>query len=180
MNTEIGRILFLVHPTPTCAQMHTHHFSLLHQETEAWWSGRSGWQVPSATNQLPDLGQVTSLGIYPWFPHCNIPLKIARRNINNLRYADDTTLMAENEKELESFLMRVKEERRKAGLKLNIQKSEIMTSSPITSQQVEEGKVETMIDFIFLDSKITVDSDYSHEIKRHLHLGRKAMTNLVY
>ena len=109
-----------------------------------------------------------------------MPLKIARRNINNLRCADDTTLMAESEKELESFLMGVKEEKGKAGLKLNIQKPKIMTSSPITSWQVEGGKVEKLIDFIFLDSKITVDSDFSHEIKRRLHLGRKAMTNLVY
>ena len=107
-----------------------------------------------------------------------MPLKIARRNINNLRYADDTTLTAESEKELEGFLMGVKEEKGKAGLKLNIQKPKIMTSSPITSWQVEGGKVEKMIDFLFLDSKITVDSDCSHEIKRRLHLGRKAMTNL--
>ena len=106
--------------------------------------------------------------------------KIARRNINNLRYADDTTLMAENEKELESFLMRVKEESEKVGLKLNIQKTKITASGPIISWSIDGGKVETVTDFIFLGPKITVDSDYSHEIKRHLHLGRKAMTNLVY
>ena len=113
-----------------------------------------------------------------WLDESQAGIKIARRNINNLRCADDTTLMAESEKELESFLMGVKEEKGKAGLKLNIQKPKIMTSSPITSWQVEGGKVEKLIDFIFLDSKITVDSDFSHEIKRLLFLGRKAMTNL--
>ena len=93
-------------------------------------------------------------------------IKIAGRNINNLRYADDTTLMAESEEELKSLLMRVKEESKNAGLKLNIQKIEIMASGPITSWQVEGEKLETMADFIFLGSKITVDGDYSHEIKR--------------
>ena len=101
-----------------------------------------------------------------------------KRNINNLRYADDTTLMAESEKELKSLLVRVKEESGKVGLKLNIQKTKIMASSPITSWQIEEEKVETVTDFIFLGSKITVDGDCSHEIKRCLLLGRKAMTNL--
>ena len=105
-------------------------------------------------------------------------IKIAGRNINSLRYADDTTLMAENEEELKSFLMKVKEESEKAGLKLNIQKTKIMASGPISSWQIEGEKVEAVIDFIFLGSKITVDGDCSHEIKRCLLLGRKAMTNL--
>ena len=102
-------------------------------------------------------------------------IKIAGRNINNLRYADDTTLMAENEEELKSLLMKVKEEIEKVGLKLNIQKMKIMASGPITSWQIEG---ETVADFIFLGSKITVDGDCSHEIKRRLLLGRKVMTNL--
>ena len=105
-------------------------------------------------------------------------IKTAKRNINNLKYADDTTLMAESEEELKSLLMRVKEESEKAGLKLNIQKSKIMESGPITSWQIEGDNVETVTDFIFLSSKITVDGDCSHEIKRHLTLGRKVMTNL--
>ena len=104
-------------------------------------------------------------------------IKIARRNINKLRYADDTTLMAESEEELKNLLMKVKEESEKACLKLNIQKTKIMESGPITSWQKDGQKVETVTDFIFLGSKITVDSDYSHEIKRHLLLGRKAMIN---
>ena len=105
-------------------------------------------------------------------------IKIAERNINNLRYEDDTTLMAESKEELKSLLMKVKEERGKAGLKLSIQKTKIMASGPITSWQIDGETMETVIDFIFLDSKITADGDYSHEIKRHLLLGRKAMTNL--
>ena len=104
-------------------------------------------------------------------------IKIARRNINNLRYADDTTLMAES-KELKSFLKKVKEESEKAGLKLNIQKTKIMASSPITSWQIGGETMEKVTGFIFLGSKITADGDCSHEIKRHLLLGRKAMTNL--
>ena len=100
------------------------------------------------------------------------------RNINNLRYADDTTLMAESEEELKSLLMKVKEESEKVGLKLNIQKTKIMTSSPITSLQIDGETVETVSDFIFLCSKITADGDCSHEIKRRLLLGRKVMTNL--
>ena len=104
-------------------------------------------------------------------------IKIAGRNINNLRYADDTTLMAESE-ELKSLLMKVKEESEEVGLKLNIQKTKIMASSPITSLQIDGETVETVTDFIFLGSKITADGDCSHEIKRHLLLGRKAMTNL--
>ena len=104
-------------------------------------------------------------------------IKIAGRNINNLRYADDTTLKAESE-ELKSLLMKVKEESGKVGLKLNIQKTKIMASSPITSWQIEGETVETVTDFIFLGSKITADGDCSHEIKRCLLLGRKAVTNL--
>ena len=105
-------------------------------------------------------------------------IKIAGRNINNLRYADDTTLMAESEEELKSLWMKVKEETEKVGLKLNIQKTKIMVSGPITSWQIEGETVETVADFIFLGSKITTDGDCSHEIKRPLLLGRKIMTNL--
>ena len=104
-------------------------------------------------------------------------IKIARRNINNLRYADDTTLMAES-KELKSLLMKVKEKSENAGLKLNIKKTKIMASGPITSWQTDEEKMETVTDFTFLGSKITADGDCSLEIKRHLLLGRKAMTIL--
>ena len=106
-------------------------------------------------------------------------IKIAGRNINNLRYADDTTLMAESEGELKSLLMKVKEESKKIGLKLNIQKTKIMASSPITSWQIDGETMETVTDFIILGSKITADGDCSHEIKVHLLLGRKVMTNLV-
>ena len=102
-------------------------------------------------------------------------IKIARRNINNLRYVDDTTLMAESEEELKSLLMKVKEESEKVGLKLNIQKTKIMASGPITSWEIDG---ETVSDFIFLGSKITADGDCSHEIKRHLLLGTKVTTNL--
>ena len=105
-------------------------------------------------------------------------IKIAGRNINNLRYADDTTLMAESEAELKSLLMKVKEESAKAGLKLNIQKTKIMASNPITSWQIDGETMETMTDFIFLGSIITADGDCSHEIKRCLILGRNTMTNL--
>ena len=105
-------------------------------------------------------------------------IKIAGRNINNLRYADDTTLMAESEEELKSLLMKVKEESEKAGLKLNIQITKIIASGPITSWQIDGETVGTEADFIFLGSKITADGDCSHEIKRHLLLGRKAMTKL--
>ena len=107
-------------------------------------------------------------------------IKIVGRNINNLRYADDTTLMAENEEELKSLLMKVKEESEKIGLKLNIQKTKIMASSPITSWQIDGEIVETVADFIFLGSKITADGDCSHETKRRLLLGRKVMTKLAY
>ena len=105
-------------------------------------------------------------------------INIARRNINNHRYAYDTTLMAESKEKLKSLLMKVKEESKKAGLKLNIQKMKIMASSPITSWQMDGGEVETVADFIFLGFKITADGDCSHEIKRCLLLGRKALTNL--
>ena len=105
-------------------------------------------------------------------------IKIAGRNINNLRYADDTTLMAESEEELKSLLMKVKEKGEKAGLELNIQKTKIMASSPITSWQIDGETMETVTDFILGGSKITADGDCSHEIKRHLLLGRKAMINL--
>ena len=105
-------------------------------------------------------------------------IKIARRNINNLRYADDTTLMAESEEELKSLLMKVKNESEKVGLKLNIQKAKIMASGPITSWQIDGEKLETVADSIFLGSQISADGDCSHEIKRHLLLGRKVMTNL--
>ena len=105
-------------------------------------------------------------------------IKIAGRNINNLRYADDTTLMAESEVELKSLVMKVKEESEKAGLKLSIQKTKIMASGPITSWQIDAETVETVTDFIFGGSKITADGDCSHEIKRCFLLGRKVMTNL--
>ena len=105
-------------------------------------------------------------------------IKVARRNINNLRYADDTTLMSKSEEELKSLLMRVKEENEKAGLKLNIQKTKIMTSGPVTSWQIEGEKVEAVTDFIILGSKITADGDCSQKIKTHLLLGRKALTDL--
>ena len=105
-------------------------------------------------------------------------IKIAGRNISNLRYADNTTVMAESKKEVKSLLMKVKEESEKPGLKLSIQKTKIMASGPITSWQVDGEKMETVITFIFLGSKITADGDCSHEIKRRLFLGRKAMTTL--
>ena len=120
----------------------------------------TSWEMPSRLDEV----------------HAGI--KIARRNISNLRYTDDTTLMAESEEELKSLLKKVKEESEKVGLKLNIQKTKIMTSGPITSWQIDGETVETVADFIFLGSKITADGDCSHEIKRRLLLGRKAMTKL--
>jgi len=105
-------------------------------------------------------------------------IKIAGRNINNFRYADDTTLMAESEEELKSFLIKMKEENEKAGLKLNIQKTKIMASGPITSWKIDGETMETVTDFIFFSSKITTDGDSSHESKRRLLLGRKAVINL--
>ena len=107
-----------------------------------------------------------------------LEIKMAGRNINNLRHADDTTLMAESEKELKSLLMKVKEESEKVGLKLNNQKTKIMASGPITSWEIDGETVEAVSDFIFLGSKITADVDCSHEIKRRLLLGRKVMTNI--
>ena len=112
-----------------------------------------------------------------WLEEAQAGIKIAGRDINNLRYADDTTLMAESEEELKSLLMKVKEESEKAGLKLNIQKMNIMAFSPITSWQIDGETMETVREFIFLGSKITADGDCSHEIKRCLLLGRKALTN---
>ena len=113
-----------------------------------------------------------------WIDEAQAGIKIARRNINNLRYADDTNLMAENEEELKSLLMKVKEKSEYVGLKLNIKKMKSMASGPITSRQIDGETMKTVTDFIFLGSKITADGDCSHEIKRHLLLGRKAMTNL--
>ena len=110
--------------------------------------------------------------------HSKAGVKIAGRNTNNLRYADDTTLMAESEEELKSLLMKVKEESEKVGLKLNIQKTKIMASDPITSWEIDGETVETMSDFIFWGSKITANGDCSHEIKRCLLFGRKVMTNI--
>ena len=107
-----------------------------------------------------------------------VGIKIVGRNTNNLRYSDDTTLMAESEEELKSLLMKVKEESEKASLKFSIQKTKIMASGPITSWEIDGKTMETVTDFIFLDSKITADGDCSHEIKRRLLLGRKVMTNL--
>ena len=119
--------------------------------------------------------QNTSCKMLGWM---NNKIKIAGRNINNLRYADDTTLMAESKEELKSLLIKVKEESEKDGLKLNIQKAKIRASGPITSCQIHGETMETVRDFIFLGSKITADGDCSHEIKRCLLLGRKPMTNL--
>ena len=113
-----------------------------------------------------------------WLEEAQPGIQIAGRNINNLRYADDTTLMAESEEELKSLLMKVKEESEKVGLKLNIYKTKIMASGPITSRQIDGETVGTVADFIFLGSKITADGDCSHEIKRRLLFGRKVMTNL--
>ena len=117
--------------------------------------------------------------INPGLEEAQAGIKIAGRNINNIRYADDTTLMAESEEELKSLLMKVKEESEKVGLKINIQKTKITACGPITSWEIEGETVETVSDFIFLCSKITADGDCSHEIKRHLLLGRKVMTNIV-
>ena len=111
-----------------------------------------------------------------WLEEAQAGIKIAGRNINNLRYADDTILMAESKKELKSLLMKVKEQSEKVGLKLNIQKTKIMASGPVTSWQIDEETRKTVGDFIFLCSKITADGDFSHEIKRRLLLGRKFMT----
>ena len=114
----------------------------------------------------------------PGLEEAQAGIKIAGRNINNLRYADDTTLMGEGKEELKILLMKLKEETKKVGLKLNIQKTKIMASGPITSWQIDGETVKTVTDFIFLGSKITADGECSHEIKRRLLLGRKVMTNL--
>ena len=114
----------------------------------------------------------------PGLDEAQAGIKIAGRNINNLRYADDITLMAESEEEKKSLLMKVKEESEKVGLKFNIQKTKIMASSPITSWQIDGETMERVTDFIFLGSQITADGDCSHDIKRHLLFGRKAMTSL--
>ena len=114
-----------------------------------------------------------------WLDEAQAGIKIAGRNINNLRYADNTTLMAESKKELKSLLMKMKEESEKVGLKLNLQETKIMGSGSITSWQIDKETMETVTDIIFLGSKITADGDCSHEIKRCLLLGRKAMTNLA-
>ena len=111
---------------------------------------------------------------------CALPILIARRNINNLRYADDTTLMAESKIELKSLLMKVKEVSEKVGLKFNIQKTKVMVFDPITSWQIDGETMETVTDFIFFCCKVTADGDCSHGIKRCLLLGRKAMTNIAY
>ena len=121
--------------------------------------------------------QSTSREMLGWMKH-KLGIKIARRNNNNFRYADDTTLMAESREELKSLLMKVKEESEKSSLKLNIQKTKITASGPITSWQIGGETMETVTDFILGGSKITADGDCSHEIKRRLHLGRKFMTNL--
>ena len=113
-----------------------------------------------------------------WLEEAQAGIKIARRNVNNLRYAEDTTLMAESEEELKSLLMKVKEENERTGLKLNIQKMKILASGPITSWQIDGEKIDTVTDFIFSGSTITVDGDCSHGIKRCLFLRRNAMTNL--
>ena len=122
--------------------------------------------------------QSTSCEMLDWVPQAGI--KIAGRNINNLKYADDTTLMTESQEELKSLLMKVKEKNEKIGLKLNIQKMKIMASRPMTSWQIDGKTMETVTDLIFLGSKITADGDCSHEIKRRLLFGRKSMTNLLY
>ena len=119
-----------------------------------------------------------SFSIIPSKEEAQAGIKIAERNINNLRYEDDTTLMAESEEELKSLLMKVKQESEKVGLKLNIQKTKIMASGPIASWEIDGETVETVSDFIFLGSQITANGDCSHKIKRHLLLGRKVMTNL--
>ena len=113
-----------------------------------------------------------------WLDETQAEIKIAGRNINNIRYADDTTLIAESEEELKSLLMKVKEESENVGLNLNIQNTKIMASSPIASWETDGETMKTVTDFIFLASKITADGDCSHEVKRHLVLGRKVMTNI--
>ena len=139
---------------------------------------RRGWQrmrwLDGITNSMDMSLGMQNAGL----DEAQAGIKIAQRNINNFRYADDTTLMAQSKEELKSLLMKVKEESEKVGLKLNIQKAKIMASSPITSWEIDGETVKIVSDFIFLGSKITADGDCSHEIKRRLFLGRKVMTNL--
>ena len=141
--------------------------------------------LPLQADSLPAEPPGSPGGLYMWSTSCNMlnqmkqaGIKIARRNSNNLRYADDITLKAESKEELKSLLMKLKEDSEKTGLKFNIQKTKIIVSSPISSWLIDGEKVETMTDFIFLGSKITADSDNRHEIKRHFLLGRKAITHL--
>ena len=152
-----------------------------HPELLPFYVWRGSAEAPSYnTTQEASLRSLltTLFKTYYWLEEAQARIKISRRNINNLRYADDTTLMAESEEELKSLLMKVKEESEKVGLKLNIQKTKIMASGPIPSWEIDGETVETVSEFIFWGSKITADGDCSHEIKRCLLLGRKVMTNL--
>ena len=151
----------------------------LKQDMEQWTDSKLGKEY------VKDVYHHSAYLTYTQITSCDAELdeaqagiNTAERNISNLRYADHTILMAESNKELKSLLMKVKEESEKVGLELNIQKTKIMASSPITSWQIDGETMETVTDFIFLGSKITADGDFSHEIKRHLLLGRKVMTNL--
>ena len=144
------------------------------QDVEQQTGSKLGKGCVKAVYCHPSYIQSTNAGL----DESQTEIKIAGRNINNFRYADDTTLMAESKKELKSLLMKVKEESKKVGLKLNIQKTKIMASGPTTSWEIDGETVETVSDFIFGGSKITADGDCSHEIKRHLLFGRKVMTNL--
>ena len=152
----------------------------LEPDMEQWTDSKLGKEYVNAVYCHPAYFvtciQSTSCKMPCWMKH-KLESRLLR-NINNLRYTDDTTLMAESEEELMNLLMKVKEESEKVGLKLNIQKTKIMASGPITSWQIDGGTMETVADFIFLGSKITADGDCSHEIKRHLLLRRKVMTNL--
>ena len=150
-------------------------------DMEQWTGSKLGKEYVKAVYCQPaylTYMQSTSWEMSVWMNHTGV--RIAGRNLNNLKYADDRTLMAESGEELKSLLMKVKEESEKAGWNLNIQKAKTMASSLITSWQTEEEKVETVTDFTFLGSKITVDGNWSHEIKRHLLLGKKAVTKLKW
>ena len=152
----------------------------LEPDMEQWSGSKLGKEYVTALYCHPACltsMQSTAREMLDWMNH-KLESRFPGRNTNNLRYVDETTLMEESEEELKSFLMRVQGEGEKAGFKLNIQKMKIMATSPITSWQIEEEKVRTLTDFIFLGSKITADGDCSHEIKRRLFLARKAMTNL--
>ena len=158
------------------------HFKYIHTDTHNNYHSQFD-NISSHQKEAPyPLAHPPPLVPHPWLnaglEETQAGIKIAGTNINNLRYADDTTLMAESEEELKSFLMKMKGESEKVGLKLNIQKTKIMASGPITSWEIDGETVETVPDFIFWDSKITADGDCSHEIKRRLLLGRKVMTNL--